>query len=250
MSIVLKMARAKQIPKEKRAQIVISSETGHSQRKIAQILGVSQKGVRTTLVRFAETKSFPDRKRSGRPRKTTKSDNRLIQVFSKRSRLKTVPDIRAEINQTLPKPISDTKVTRRLHDVGLYGRVAAKKPLLRSANVRKRLKWGKEHNNWSIEQWKQVLWTDESKFEIFGRKRRMYCRRIFDERDALQCVKPTVKCGDGSVMVWGCFCYVGVGTLVKIDGKMREEDYPSDTSAKRYSVWHRFDRGGICISAR
>ena len=43
-----------------------------------------------------------DRKRSGRPRKTTKSDDRLIQVFSKRPRLKAVPDIRVEINQTLP----------------------------------------------------------------------------------------------------------------------------------------------------
>ena len=65
VSIVLKMARAKQIAKEKRARIVILSETGHSQRKIAQILGVLQKGVRTTLERFAETKSFSDRKRSG-----------------------------------------------------------------------------------------------------------------------------------------------------------------------------------------
>ena len=122
-------------------------------------------------------------------------------MFSKRSRLKTVPDIRAEINQTLPKPISDTTVTRRLHDVGLYGRVAAKKPLLRSVNVRKRLKWAKKHKNWSIEQWKQVLWTDESKFEIFGSKRRMYCRRKSDERHTPQCVKPTVKFGGGSLMV-------------------------------------------------
>ena len=70
-----------------------------------------------------------------------------------------------------------------------------------------------------------MLWTDESKFEIFGSKRRMYCRRKSDEQHAPQCVKPTVKFGGGSVMLWGCFCYASVGTLVKIEGKMRKEDY-------------------------
>lgn len=225
LSNALKMAKSKQISKEKRAQIVILNKTGHSQRKIAQIVGVSQKGVFSALGRFAETKSFADRKRSGRPRKTTKQNDRQIQMISKRSRSKTVPDIRAEINQVLAKPISETTVTRRLHEVGLYGRVAARKPLLRPENIRKRLKWAKEHRNWTVDQWKQVMWTDESKFEIFGSKRRTYCRRRPGERHKPECIQPTTKFGGGSVMVWGCFSYDGVGALVKIDGIMRKEQY-------------------------
>ena len=36
-------------------------------------------------------------------------------------RLKTVSDIRAEINESLSNPISGTTVTRRLREIGLYG---------------------------------------------------------------------------------------------------------------------------------
>lgn len=167
-----KMAKKQEISKEIRAQIVILNKTGKKQREIAKLVCVSQNGVKTTLQRYAATRSYTDRKRGGRPRKTSKIDDRRIQVISKRDRFKTAPDIRAEVNQSLTNPISDTTVTRRLLEFGLYGRVAAKKPLLRPQNIRKRLKWAKEHANWSIEDWKKVLWTDESKFEIFGNKRR------------------------------------------------------------------------------
>jgi len=46
-----------------------------------------------------------------------------------------------------------------------------------------------------------VLFTDESKFEIFGGKRRQYVRRQVGERMKEQCVVPTVKHGGASVMV-------------------------------------------------
>ena len=53
----------------------------------------------------------------------------------------------------------------------IQGRVAVKKPLLRKQIVKKRLKFAREHLNWTPAQWRRVLWTDESKFELFGNKR-------------------------------------------------------------------------------
>ena len=38
-------------------------------------------------------------------------------------------------------------------------------------------------------------------------------------------MKPTVKHGGGSVIVWGCFSSNGVSKLVFIEGIMRKEDY-------------------------
>jgi len=35
----------------------------------------------------------------------------------------------------------------------------------------------------------------------------------------------TVKHGGGGVMVWGCFSGKGLGSLVKVDGKMNKLDY-------------------------
>uniref|UniRef100_A0A4W5R3Q5 Potassium voltage-gated channel, subfamily H (eag-related), member 1b n=1 Tax=Hucho hucho TaxID=62062 RepID=A0A4W5R3Q5_9TELE len=50
---------------------------------------------------------------------------------------------------------------------GLHGRIAAKKPLLKDTNKKKRLAWAKKHGQWTLDRWKSVLWSDESKFEVF-----------------------------------------------------------------------------------
>jgi len=76
-------------------------------------------------------------------------------------------------------------------------------------------------------QWKNVLWSDESKFEIFGSKRKTYVRRKPGERLMDQCVMPTVKHGGGSVMVWGCFGNNKMGNVFKINGILKSEQYKS-----------------------
>lgn len=219
------MAKSKEISLEKRAQIEILHKLGKSQREIGKIVNVSQKGVRTTLIRKQQTGSNSDRKRSGRPRKTTKRVDQAIVIKSKRNRFTTAPQIASEINSSLVQPISITTVRQRLRENGLFGRVAVKKPLLRPVNKRKRLAFARKYKDWTLDQWKSVLWTDESKFELFGTNRRRFVRRKTNEKYNPSCIAPTVKHGGGSVMVWGCFSYEGLGELFKIDGIMRKEHY-------------------------
>ena len=116
-------------------------------------------------------------------------------------------------------------VKRRLLELGLKGRVAVKKPRLTTVHKQKRLVWAKEHKNWTVEEWNRVLWSDESKFEIFGNKRRSFVRRRVGERMLEQCTMQTIKHGSGNIMVWGCFGGGQVGSTAKIDGKMTKEVY-------------------------
>lgn len=95
----------------------------------------------------------------------------------------------------------------------------------RKQNKRKRLAWAKKYKDWTAEDWKKVLWTDESKFEVFGNKRRSYVRRGVGERMSPNCIRPTVKHGGGSVMIWGCFGGNSVGDLIKIDTIMDKKLY-------------------------
>jgi hypothetical protein len=44
----------------------------------------------------------------------------------------------------------------------LKGRPAVSKPLLRPINKRKRLLWAKKYKTYRVENWKRVLFTDES----------------------------------------------------------------------------------------
>lgn len=236
--LIITMAKNKEINLEKRAQIVILKETGKSYAEIARILKVCRSGVQKTCQMYRNTSSNTNQKGRGRKRKTTKRDDNRITTISKTDRFKTASDIRAEINQGLAAPISLTTVKRRLRGKGLIGRVAAKKPLLRPQNKRKRLQFAKDHDHWTIDQWKSVLWSDESKFQLFGSNRRQYIRRQTGERQKPNCVASKVKHGGGSVMVWGCFSYDGVGQLKKIDGILTKESYHSilQRHAIRYGI--------------
>ena len=175
--------------------------------------------------KYRDSGSFLNKRRSGRPRATTSADDRRIVVTSKRNRRKIAPEITAEVNVGRSTPVSVSTVKRRLQEAKLHGRIAMKKPLLRKQNKQKRLKRAREHQHWMIEDWNKVLWTDESKFEVFGTRRRIFVRRSVAERAREECIAATVKHGGGTVMIWGCFTGVRLGDIVKIDGTLRKEGY-------------------------
>ena len=95
-----------------------------------------------------------------------------LKMISLKDRRKTSRELCDEINTTMTNgaTVSSRTVRRKLGEEGLVGRIAAKKPLLKEKNRVKRLKFAKEHKKWTKEDWYQVLWTDESKFERFANK--------------------------------------------------------------------------------
>ena len=60
---------------------------------------------------------------------------------------------------------------------------------------------------------------------MFGSDGKTYVRRKVNTRYEMKHLKPTVKHGGGTVMVWGCFSYAGVGKITIIDGKMDSIQY-------------------------
>ena len=221
------MARKRELSSETRQSILVLRNEGYSMREIAKTLKISYNGVYYSLQRTAQTGSNQSRKRSGRPRCTTEQEDKYIRVSSLRNRRLTGPQLASSLNSTRKTPVSTSTVKRRLRDSGLQGRVAKKKPYLRLANKRKRLRWAKEHRHWTEEDWKKVLWTDESKFEVFGSQRRTFVRRRTNEKMLEECLTPSVKHGGGNVMVWGCFGAGKVGDLYRVKGILNKEGYHS-----------------------
>jgi hypothetical protein len=97
--------------------------------------------------------------------------------------------------------ISTLTVQRRLHESGLYGWITAKKPLLKDTNKKKRLAWAKKHKQWTLDLWKSVLWSDESKCFIFVSKPRVFVRCRIGEWMISAFVVPTVSMEEE---VWWC----------------------------------------------
>ncbi|CAM4697895.1 unnamed protein product [Leuciscus chuanchicus] len=100
---------------------------------MAQKLTVPVSTVAYTIKRHAETGKNGDRKRTGRPQSTTKSEDKFIRVSSQRNRKLTAPEITPQLNATKALPVSTSTVQRRLREAGL-GHVAVKKPLLKAQN--------------------------------------------------------------------------------------------------------------------
>jgi hypothetical protein len=60
--------------------------------------------------------------------------------------------------------VSDRTIRRRLSEVDLMARRPAHGPELTRQHRVNRLAFAHEHENWDMEQWSQVLFTDKSRF--------------------------------------------------------------------------------------
>ena len=137
----------------------------------------------------------------------------------------TSAQLKREWQDTSGIDCSSRTIRRRLDNAGLYGRVARKKPLLTDRHKTARLNWAKERKDWTLNEWNKVIWSDESKYNLFGSDGRVYVRRRVGEELLPECIHQTVKFGGGNVMVWGCISCDGVGPIVKVEGRMNGKDY-------------------------
>ena len=74
-----------------------------------------------------------------------------------------VNDLKAVGTTVTKRTISNT-----LHREGLKSCCARKVPLLKKAHVQACLKFAKEHLDDPEEAWEKVMWSDETKIELFG----------------------------------------------------------------------------------
>ena len=128
-----------------------------------------------------------------------------------------VNDLKAVGTTVMKRTISKT-----LHRKGLKSCCTRKVPLLKKAHVQARLKFAKEHLDDPEEAWEKVMWSDETKIELFGINS---TRHVWSKRNAEYNPKntiPTVKHGGGNLMLWGCFSVKGTG---RIEGRMNGTMY-------------------------
>lgn len=214
------MSKGKNISPEQRRLVQQLRKDGMSYRKISAKLEISVMACHQAIQHIKLYGSSDNIPRKARPRKTDQRTDRKINRLSEADRFKTAVAIHKEISADPNEKISVRTVQRRLNEFQLYGRVARKKPLISERNRRARLAFAKEHLSWTPQQWSKVIFTDESKFNRFGSDGKLYVRRRKGEEFRKNCIKPTVKGGGGSVLVWGSMTAKGTGPIHRITGIM------------------------------
>ncbi len=195
---------------------------GFTTRQVAVQCRVSQSTVQRLRVKHhprAETS------RGGRPKKLTLQDKRSCVRAVTSGRLATASAASKRLREETGIEVSDATVRRALQEAGLKASEKKKKPKLSANNIKARLEFARSHRHWTVEDWKRVIWSDETKINRFCSDGRSWCWVRDGERLQLRNVKQTVKHGGGSLMIWGCMTARGPGYICKIEGTMDQYLY-------------------------
>jgi len=103
--------------------------------------------------------------------------------------------------------------------------VKRKRPFLSMHHRRERLDFAIAHQDWTVDDWKMVVWSDETKINRLGSDGRKWVWKRAGEGLSDRLVQGTQKFGGGSLMMWGCMLWDGVGYACKIDGRMDGDLY-------------------------
>jgi hypothetical protein len=192
---------------EKQAIVKLRKE-GKSTRAIGQTLGIASTTIWNVLKKKETIGVLSNRRRTGRPRKTTVVDDRNIVRAVKTTPKTSVSDI-----------TNDLRCKGRLREQKYRGHTTRCKPLISSKNRKARLKLAKKYRDEPQKFWNTILWTDETKINLYQSdgKAKVWRKKgtAYDPKHT--CTSSSVKHGGVNVMAWACMAASGTGSSIFID---------------------------------
>ncbi|GFV53549.1 transposable element Tcb2 transposase [Trichonephila clavipes] len=177
-------------------------EAGWSPRRVARQLGHSDCVVKRCWDQWIQTMSFTQRPGSGCPRQTScRADRDPMSFLTKRRRL-------------------------------AGGHLGSRSPLrvlpLKPIHRRLRLEWCRARGNWTAAEWNQVIFIEESRFNLSNDVNRIRVWRPRGEHlnSAFALQRHTSL--TAGVMVWDVIAYNTRSSLVLIRGTMTAQRYVHD----------------------
>lgn len=208
-----------EVTPDQKDSIIACRKLGATQLSIAEAVGCS----RATVSRVLSIKHEIPRKRPGRPRIMTSPKRKKLTTAvlkskgNRRLNLAEVGNLFSKQNKG--QKVSGRTIQRALKREGIRSCIPRPKPLISAQNKVKRLAFAEKHRNWTVDDWKKVLWTDESTFCQFQKSGWGRVWRKPGEDFHEDCIAATVK-HSPSRMFWACFSWVGLGPIVPLEGSV------------------------------
>ncbi|CAF1245583.1 unnamed protein product [Didymodactylos carnosus] len=187
--------------------------------------GVSRQCVQNVSKKQKQKIGVVNRPDQGSDRATTKREDRRLFTLCKEGRYKTSRKLASEWVLPNVPVVTPRTVRNRLVEAGYRSYVTKRKPFRKARYRHVRLKFAREHQYWSDNDWKCVVFFDESHFEVLNRKNRSFVRRLRSEQDKPFNFRACVQGGGSCVSVWRCMTAEGIGTLVVDKGQVNGKKY-------------------------
>lgn len=198
---------------------------GLSVTTVAARLNVHHSTVSRLRTRLRETGSTANRPHARRPRVTTPAQDRYIRLEHLRNRVRPATRTADETVGLHNRRISAQTVRNRLREANLRARRPHQGLDLTRARRQTRLNWATVHVRWTLARWRTVLFSDESRFQLYHADGRLRVWRRVGERYADANVLRRVAYGGGGVMVWAGICHGHRTRLHFIDGNLNGQRY-------------------------
>jgi transposase len=155
----------KPIPEATYNSIVSLLDTGLSSRQIG-----AQLGVHRTTVDNVRAKARPGmlKGQGGRPAKFAASNKRRLVRMIASGKVDNAVQATKELKNSIKVEVSAQTVRRVLKEAGLKAAVKQKKPRLLPRHIRQRLDFALRHQHWTVDDWKRVIFSDETKINRLG----------------------------------------------------------------------------------
>ncbi|GBL94513.1 hypothetical protein AVEN_235610-1 [Araneus ventricosus] len=85
----------------------------------------------------------------------------------KRDRRATLAHIAADFSDGASTSVSVRTVQRTVINMGSQSRRPTRAPLLTARHKALLLSWARQHYHWTVDDWKHVAWSDESRFQLY-----------------------------------------------------------------------------------
>jgi hypothetical protein len=118
---------------------------------------------------------FRDYARNVCPEKLSPQDKRACVRAVTSGRLDTATAAAKQLREETSVEVSDFTVRRALREAGLMAQEKEAKPKLSAKNIKARLDFARRHRYWTVEDWKRVIWSDETKVNRFSSDGRSWC---------------------------------------------------------------------------
>jgi DDE superfamily endonuclease len=107
--------------------------------------------------------------------------------------------------------VSETTLLKALTTLGLFHRIARRRPFLKIVDRTRRLAYALKYRHWTVEDWKRIIWTDESSFHVGARRGSVdWIWRTVEEEFHADCINFKKRESMGT-MFWGCFRWGKMG---------------------------------------